>query len=233
MTIHNIRNHFRDNFLNENFVQVGNSKTIEIIGASFLANEESIFGKPNYEYIGRELDWYETLSRNVNDIAGEVPKIWKTVSSREGEINSNYGYLIFSAENKEQYEKVLKTLQADPTSRRAVMIYTNPNMHEQWNRKGMTDFVCTNTVQYVIRDKKVHAIVQMRSNDAWAGYRNDYAWQKYVLEILARDLNIPSGDIHWNVGSLHIYSPQFYLLDHYVKTAEINITKKEYDLLYK
>ena len=70
-----------------------------------------------------------------------MPKIWKTVSSREGEINSNYGYLIFSAENKEQYEKVLKTLQADPTSRRAVMIYTNPNMHEQWNRKGMITHV--------------------------------------------------------------------------------------------
>ena len=109
------------------------------------------------------------------------------------------------------------------------MIYTNPKMHTQFKRKGMTDFVCTNTVQYVIRKNKLSAIVQMRSNDAWAGYRNDYAWQKYVLNKLAKDLNCKEGNIHWNAGSLHVYENQFYLLDHYLKTGEHEITKKQYN----
>ena len=31
--------------------------TIELLGASFLANEPAIFGTPNEEYIRREIDW--------------------------------------------------------------------------------------------------------------------------------------------------------------------------------
>lgn len=34
-------------------------KTIELIGASFIADSPAIFGEPNQEYIDAELDWYE------------------------------------------------------------------------------------------------------------------------------------------------------------------------------
>ena len=34
-------------------------KCIELIGASFLANEPAIFGTPNIEYIKKEIEWYE------------------------------------------------------------------------------------------------------------------------------------------------------------------------------
>ena len=34
-------------------------KTIEIIGANFLADKPAIFGKPNTDYIDKEIDWYE------------------------------------------------------------------------------------------------------------------------------------------------------------------------------
>ena len=231
MNITSIRDTLASLYKNKEFIKVNESITVEIIGASFIANKDSIFGMANEDYIDRELEWYRSESRNVNDIKGKVPKIWEIVSSPEGEINSNYGYLIFNEDNYKQYDSVLNTLKKDPNSRRAIMIYTNPTMHAQFNREGMTDFVCTNTVQYVIRKNKLSAIVQMRSNDAWAGYRNDYAWQKYVLVKLAADLDCEVGDIHWNAGSLHIYSNQFYLLDHYLKTGEHNISKKEYNNL--
>ncbi|MGZ7196727.1 hypothetical protein ACXWOC_11115, partial [Streptococcus pyogenes] len=71
-----------------------------------------------------------------------------------------------------------------PDSRRAIMIYTRPSMQVDFERDGMSDFMCTNNVQYLIRDGRVHAIVNMRSNDVVFGFRNDYAWQKYVLESL-------------------------------------------------
>ena len=232
MNIKSIRDNFASLYKNKEFVLVNNSLTVEIIGASFIANDDSIFGKPNADYIKREIDWYRSMSLNVNDIAGKVPKIWEIVSSSEGFINSNYGYCIFSRKNNDQYKKVLTTLQRDKNSRRAVMLYTNPKMHEQYKRKGMCDFMCTTAVQYVIRKNKLSAIVQMRSNDAWAGYRNDYAWQKYVLKKLAKDLRCEIGNIHWNAGSLHVYENQFYLLDHYLKTKEHHITKKDYRELY-
>jgi thymidylate synthase len=111
-------------------------------------------------------------------------------------------------------------------------------MWEDYNENGRSDFMCTNAVQYILRNNKINAVVQMRSNDAWAGYRNDYAWQSFVLEAVVECVNKQAnakyevGSIGWNVGSLHVYDRQFYLVDHYIKTGEISITKEEYDKLY-
>jgi len=76
----------------------------------------------------------------------------------------------------------------------------------------MSDFMCTNAVQYLIRDDKLNAIVQMRSNDVVYGYRNDYAWQEHVLKNMAQSLKVDCGNIYWNVGSLHVYERHFNLV---------------------
>lgn len=231
--VYQIRSEFCYLYQNEQFViDKTGAKTIEIVSASFIADSPTIFGKVNTDYVKRELAWYESQSRNVNDIPGGAPSIWKSVATSEGNINSNYGWCIWSNDNWSQYNNVLNELKNKPNSRRAIMIYTRPSMWEDYNHEGMSDFMCTNAVQYIIRYGKLDAIVQMRSNDVWAGYRNDYAWQSYVLDKLANDLGIRRGYIYWNVGSLHLYSSQFYLLDHYIQTGETSITKKMYDELY-
>ena len=187
-------------------------KTIEILNASFIADQPSIIGKVNEDYVQRELEWYKSQSLNVNDIPGETPQIWKMVASDKGEINSNYGWCIYSEENGYQFENVVDELIKNPYSRRANMIYTRPSMHSDYNRDGMSDFMCTNNVQYIIRNDQVHALVYMRSNDAVFGYKNDYAWQKHVLDEVASEICVQAGDIHWNVSSLHIYERHFDLL---------------------
>lgn len=208
-------------------------KVLEIIGASFVADEESIFGAINYDYIERELEWYKSQSLYVKDIPGKTPAIWEQVSSKYGEINSNYGWAIWNELNYDQYENVFQELKRNPFSRRAQMIYTRPSMHYDYNRDGMSDFMCTTSVQYFIRDGKLISFVSMRSNDAWAGYRNDFAWQKYVAEQLAEQLKVEVGDIIWNVGSLHVYEKQFYLVDHYMCTGQTHIAKADYEGQYK
>lgn len=212
-------------------------KTVEITNANFIADANTIFGKVNHDYVARELAWYTSESLNVNDIPGGAPAIWKQVADKDGFINSNYGWCVYSEDNNHQYYHVLTELENRPDSRRAIMIYTRPTMWGGHNKNGRSDFMCTNTVQYLIRDYKVHAIVNMRSNDAWAGYRNDYAWQshllnKLVLGLYNRGKNYKAGEIFWCAGSLHIYERQFYLINHYSKTGEIFITKDEYEKLY-
>jgi thymidylate synthase len=186
---------------------------LEIRGASFIADEPSIFGTVNEDYVRRELDWYKSMSLNVNDIPGGPPTIWKQVADANGFINSNYGWCIWAADNHCQYTHVLDELRKNPESRRATMIYTRPNMWYDYSFNGRSDFMCTNAVQYMIRYGKLEAVVQMRSNDVVFGYKNDYAWQKYVLDTLANDLEVIPGSIHWNVGSLHVYSRHFDLVD--------------------
>jgi thymidylate synthase len=211
--VRNIREEFQHLLKNEIFVtDKSGVKMLEIRGANFIADEPAIFGTPNQDYIERELAWYKSMSRNVNDIPGGPPAIWKQVADKNGCINSNYGWCIWSDENGNQYHRVLGELCEQPNSRRAVMIYTRPSMWEDYDRDGMSDFMCTNTVQYMIRWGRLHAIVQMRSNDVVFGYKNDYAWQKHVLDMLAADLFVEPGEIYWNAGSLHVYSRHFHLI---------------------
>ena len=211
LKVEHIRQHFVDELASGNFViDKTGVKTIEMIGATFEADEPMIFGEVNEDYVERELAWYKSMSLYVEDIPGKTPAIWQQVADRGGKINSNYGWAIWHRDNHLQYAHVLNELTFSPNSRRAVMIYTRPSMWEDYNRDGMSDFMCTNAVQYMIRDDQLVAIVQMRSNDVVFGYRNDYAWQKYVADRMSEDLKLTKQPkIIWHVGNLHVYERHF------------------------
>ena len=184
-------------------------KTIELIGESFVVDEDWIIRPPNYEYIEREIQWYESQSLYVEDIPGQTPAIWKQVADKNGKINSNYGYLIWSEENGRQYDHVLNELKKNPNSRRAVMIYNRPTMHSDYCKDGMSDFVCTYANNFLIRDDKLVSHYLMRSNCAIFGANNDFAWARYVQQKLAHDLDIAVGDLIWTASSLHVYEYHF------------------------
>tara|TARA_B100001063_G_scaffold35886_1_gene29463 strand:- start:319 stop:993 length:675 start_codon:yes stop_codon:yes gene_type:complete len=216
-----VRGLFRSKLLNEVFtIDKTGQKTIEWIGASFIADEPSIFGTPSQSYIDKELQWYKSQITNVNAIGDKVPEAWKYAANDYGEINSNYGQIIFSDKYYHQYGRVLDELLANPDGRRATMIYNRPSIWEEYNENGKSDFICTNAVTYYIRDGKLHCVVQMRSNDVVFGYKNDYAWQLYVLEELVEDYNdcnrdsdpITYGNIIWQVQNLHVYERHFHLV---------------------
>lgn len=210
LKVEHIRDYFIQELESERFITDKTGvKTIEMIGATFEANEPTIFGELNHDYIQRELDWYKSKSLYVKDIPGKTPAIWEQVACKDGKINSNYGWAIWSEENGDQYWKVLNELRENPNSRRAVMIYTRPNMWEDYNENGRSDFMCTNAVQYMVRDDTLVAVVQMRSNDVVFGYRNDFAWQDHVVKLLAAALGYDKTKIIWHVGNLHVYERHF------------------------
>jgi len=217
-----VREFFKGELKAENFtIDRTGAKTIEWIGASFIADEPAIFGTVNEEYVQKELDWYDSMSTNINDIYGEdrePPQAWKYSANTHGEINSNYGFLILSDKYHNQYGQVIDELLRSPDGRRASMIYNRPEIWVEYNENDKNDFICTNAVTYYIRDNKLHCVVQMRSNDVVFGYKNDYAWQKHVLNTLAKDITalseeeITAGNIHWQVQNLHVYERHFDLV---------------------
>jgi len=212
-TINTIRGAFKSMLEREDFVTDKTGvKMLEMVGAQFRANEPAIFGTPNDDYIKREIDWYNSKSLNVYDIPGGAPAIWQQVADHDGFINSNYGWCIYTSENENQYKNCFEELIRNPLSRRAIMIYTRPSMWYDYDYNGRSDFMCTNAVQYMIRDGKLQTVVQMRSNDVVYGYKNDYAWQKHVQQKLAADLGVIAGEITWQVGSLHVYERHFDLV---------------------
>ena len=197
-------------------------KTIEILGASFVADEPSIFGEPNEEYINQEIAWYESQSTNINDIYGEdrdPPAAWKYAADKHGNINSNYGKLVFSEEYFQQFQSAAFELDRNRDTRRATMVYNRPSIWTEFDKGGMSDFICTNAVTYYIREDMLHAVVQMRSNDVVFGYKNDYAWQRYMMQKVCDLYNqmnifdeIETGDLIWQVQNLHVYERHFNLV---------------------
>lgn len=214
LKLKDIRNMLIEAYKNGEFtVDRTGAKTVEILGANFIADEDWIIRKPSYEYVERELEWYHSQSLKVADIPGKTPAIWEQIASSKGEINSNYGWCIFSEENGNQYINVLNELKSNPDSRRATMIYNRPSMHTDYNKDGMNDFMCTYSNAFYIRDGKLISRYNMRSNDVVFGYCNDYHWAKHVQNMLAKDLGVEAGDLIWSVDNLHVYQRHFNFLE--------------------
>ena len=198
-------------------------KTVEIQNAHFLADKDWIIREPNYDYAKREIEWYESQSLYVKDIPGDTPKIWQACADKDGKINSNYGWCIFSNENGSQYDHCLNRLLDDHHTREACMIYTRPSMQVDCNSNGMHDFMCTYATQVSLNEVsnnkyKLDYTVFQRSCDACFGYNNDNIWHRYVMRKLVDELNKHSmnvilGDMTYNCGSLHVYERHFKYLE--------------------
>ena len=107
-SVSDIRQHFIDELNAERFVTDKTGvKTIELVGANFVADEPLIFGAVNEDYVERELAWYKSKSLYVKDIPGKTPAIWEAVADKDGKINSNYGWCIWSDDNHGQYWKCI------------------------------------------------------------------------------------------------------------------------------
>ena len=221
MNTEDVRQLFIYKFKNGDFRKIGNevqqSLTVEIQNAHFLADKPWIIREPNYEYYKREEEWYYSKSLNVYDIPGKTPQMWVACADKDGFINSNYGWAIFSEENGNQYEHCKQKLIDDPHTREAIMIYNRPSMQTDYNKNGMHDFMCCQNVQYFINERDnvtyLDCIVNFRSCDAVFGFDNDYLWAEHVLNKLSVDLNVEPGDIFWNCGSLHVYERHFKYLE--------------------
>ncbi len=200
----------------------------EILDASFyLSNPRnrvisSAFRSVKPKYLVGEFIWYLTGSLKVSDII-RYSKFWSKLADENGMINSNYGEKILWSERgvllaPTEYESsgvsqmmsVAKLLWEDPDSRRAII-----NIHKG-TPKNLKDVPCTLTMQFFIRDRKLHLSVNMRSNDLVLGFSNDVfqftMFQELLLRILQtnsdfKDLEL--GGYHHHAGSLHVYENHY------------------------
>ena len=104
-----------------------------------------IFRDMPMSYLEKEHEWYMSQDLSIKGWMDDI-KIWQFCASKDDkqEINSNYGWCVFSEANGNQYENCLKKLQADPNSREAMLIYTRPSIHHDAVENGKHDFICTN-----------------------------------------------------------------------------------------
>lgn len=209
--------------------------TKELIHQVFLADKNYIVRKPKEPYQSNELHWFISQSRNIEDLksfAGFIPKIWEEISEVTGIVNSNYGWCCLSKENGNQFWNAMKHLELDKNSRRAIMIYNRPTMHEDWiaNRgnnnlawqykkpeeylKLRGDFMCCQNNHFLIRDDKLEMTVHMRSLDAVFGYNADYIWFDFIFNKAVQYLKktypeLERGDMVIYADSVHVYERHY------------------------
>jgi len=206
-------------------------KVVEIIGAKIegldpmqsILNFNNIRKTPE-KYVEKELKWYLSQSLSIIGYVDDV-KIWNEVCTKDNrkEINSNYGWCIFSKENYNQYEFSLNELLNNKESRRACMLYNRPSMVNDYNRDGMSDYCCTFNTQQFVRENKLIYIVNMRSNDIIYGTFNDLAWHCFVYLKMYNKLKekyntLEIGEIIWEANSLHCYEKDFNMITQIVES---------------
>lgn len=170
------------------------------------------------KYVKSELDWYKSMDLSIIGHEGiESNPTWNACCTKDDkkEINSNYGWCVFSEENGSQYDNCLEVLKKDKTTRNALIVYNRPEIYKDYKRDGMHDMICTMYSHFFIRNNKLYMVHQMRSNDIRFGFIcSDLAWNCFVYQNMYEDLketypDLEVGVIRWTSDSMHLYSRHF------------------------
>ena len=146
--------------------------------------------------------WYNSRNTKVSSI-NKYSKFWNNVSDDGENVNSNYGYCVHDKFDFDQWEFVKSILTKNPNSRQAIIHIKEPrNLIENPTK----DVNCTLTLQFLIRDNKLHLITTMRSNDLWLGLPYDLFNFTCMQIQMAMELNVELGYYYHNAGSLHLYA---------------------------
>nr|WP_158637084.1 thymidylate synthase [Arenimonas daejeonensis] len=110
-----------------------------------------------------ELLWHMRGDERVDALAHYAPR-WRSFADDSGFVRGScYGAKMFASAPGEtsQWENVKALLAKDPSSRRAVINFRfEPDVSAD-----SVDLSCVNTMQFAIRKGRLHAFVNMRSND--------------------------------------------------------------------
>ena len=179
------------------------------------------------KYVKAELDWYKSMDLSIIGHEGiESNPTWQSCCTKDEkkEINSNYGWCVFSEENGSQYDNCLEVLKKDKTTRNAIIMYNRPEIYKDYKRDGMHDMICTLYSHFFIRHNRLYMIHNMRSNDVRYGFIcSDLAWNCFVYQNMYEDLkstypDLEVGTIIWTSDSMHLYSRHFEDLKNYVES---------------
>lgn len=166
-------------------------------------------------YVKKEMCLYLLASDDANDFS-KASKFWDNIKTKRGKINSAYGNLIFNkslADGRSQFDWAFDSLKNDKDSRQAFMRFNNTSHQYDGNK----DVPCTFIMTFHIRDNKLNATVEMRSNDIIKGTAYDIPsfilFQRLMLLRLREvypDLNMGFYE-HFN-SSFHLYSSDYELV---------------------
>lgn len=182
----------------------------EVLGASYRLDNprERIIRVPsrrtNIVFNFAEALWYLSGSGSLDLMRFYAPSMSKYSADGRTLRGTAYGPRIFNfgGAGFNQWESVVRTLRADPDSKRAFIQIFAP---EELLTADNIDVACTIGLQCLIREGALHAVTFMRANDAYRGAVSDVFSFTFLQELLAHQLGLELGSYTHVVGSYHLY----------------------------
>lgn len=186
--------------------------SIEILGSGFridnpldrLVMHES--RRYNIVFNFAEALWYLSGRDDLAYLSYYAPTVRKYSADGVRLTGTAYGPRIYryGAAGIDQWEAVRALLRADPDTKRAVIQIYQP---DEVLIPDNVDVACTLTLQFLLRDGRLHAVAYMRANDAYRGMVSDVFSFTFLQEVMARQLGVGVGTYIHMVGSIHVYAP--------------------------
>jgi len=158
-----------------------------------------------------ELLWYLTKSDDLDFIVAYI-SAYRKEANADGHINGAYGPRLFSSYGLDQVEAVTELLKRKPTTRRAVV-----QLYGAKDLQIDEEVPCTTTLQFFIRDGRLHLLASLRSNDVYLGLPHDIFCFTMLQEMMALRLDVELGEYRQSVGSFHLYDRHESRVEHYLK----------------
>lgn len=163
----------------------------------------------SYKYFAGELAWYLKRERSI-DYISKFSSFWSKLIDTNGEINSNYGNLLFG----EQLHWCLNALKNDKNTRQAIAFLNRP----QFQYNGNKDFVCTMYLNFFIREDTLHMKMTIRSNDMFFGLSYDAPFFSLILQqmrlwLLGTYPKLKLGTYFHYADNIHFYERHFEIAD--------------------
>ena len=99
--------------------------------------------KTSKKYVDAELQWYESADPSVEFIS-QYAKLWADIADKDGNANSNYGYLVQKKYGFDQFEHCFNKLAKNKHDRQSVI-------HYKWAQEDFgLDTPCTVCMQFMI-----------------------------------------------------------------------------------
>tara|TARA_Y100000593_G_scaffold25146_1_gene50112 strand:+ start:7634 stop:8626 length:993 start_codon:yes stop_codon:yes gene_type:complete len=173
-------------------------------------------------YVVAELLWYLSGNNETEWIAN-YSSFWRNISDDGKTANSAYGARIFKPHPRiaggsfSQWDYIKNELKNDPDSRRAVVHIRSP-----WDSvEAKLDVPCTLSLQFFIRDEKLHLVAHMRSSDLILGIAYDIPAFTMLQELMAFELGINVGTYTHVSNSLHIYERHYEMVENMLQDDSI------------
>jgi thymidylate synthase len=154
----------------------------------------------NYKFACGEAAWIMSGSNRVEDIAYCNKRIANF--SDDGE----FFFGAYGVKIVEQLPYIIRAFEKDPATRQAVLTIWRERPYDS------KDIPCTVSIQWLLRDGKLHVIDNMRSSDCWLGLPYDLFNFSLLSAGLAIMLSnrlgqkITLGNLTLTAGSSHLYT---------------------------